>query len=83
MPKYCENCKEMTYRKGTKYNHAFSLSFSVDSIFENEEACLKHESGEVISRLMERISDIVRDGILDSEAFECSDTFEIEEVKNG
>ena len=80
----CPNCHEVVYKEGATHNHMFSMAFSVDSKFEDGFDCLEREPEEVLSRLMERIAGIIKDGVVKSEAFGCDDTFEIEEaLSNG
>ena len=77
MPKYCECCSKPVYKKGARYNHMFSIAFSVDSMFDDGDDCLRREADEVIAKLLERVSDIVREGHSGFEAFGVEDTYEI------
>lgn len=65
--------------KAKTYNHMFDIAFTVpDSVYEDDELCLRHEQSKVVRAILRRIESVMElDEFL--EAVGHCDTFENED----
>lgn len=64
--------------RDAKYNHAFTISFSVDSHTNDPDLCLQLEKDRVVAAMLGRIKDVLTHEEL-VEACECYDTYSKDE----